>query len=153
MACLTEGWPNGPDGPWNDREWIPELGRKPWRERDNERPLRRSWTRREGPTPADLVELSQLPLEERLRHLWALGSDIGSVQRDGLLYANLLEQLKNAVGEDEAHNDAAADNAVARMKAWRLSSAEMPSDVGGPPQPASPLPWRKGHGLAAVPAA
>jgi len=146
---LNESWAPPNESPWGDGEWVPELGRKRWRERGPGCRLRTSWVRRDRPSPADLTVLSQLPLEERLQHLWALGSDIGSIERDGLLYANLLEQLKNAVtstGDDEAddvRNDEAADEVLARMRAWGLSSVDMLPEVGGPPRPASPVPWRK----------
>ena len=148
VVYLIESWLPSPDeSPWDDGEWVPELDRKGWRERGPGCRLRTSWVRQDRPTSTDLTALSQLPLEERLQHLWALGSDIGSIERDGLLYANLFEQLKNAVtGDNEAddgRNNEAADEVVARMRAWGLSSADMPPVVGGPPEPVSPVPWRK----------
>jgi hypothetical protein len=105
MAYLTESWVPQPDEqPWQGREWMPELGRATWRERDGRCPLRESWVRRDRPTPTDLTALSQLPLEERLQHLWALGSD--------------MVEGEAAAATDETTVRRAAE-AYATMYAWR----------------------------------
>ena len=144
MPYLDQPW-QAPEGFFPLGEWVPEVDRRGWIDRHSDLPYA-SWVKREGLTPGDLSYLQTLQpqRDERLKYLEALGADIGSVQRDGFLYANFLEQLKQAIpaltGDTAA--DQIADNIVERMKTMRLTSANLDEELGEPPPPQSPRPWR-----------
>jgi hypothetical protein len=90
-----------------------------------------------------LNSLRRIPESQRSAYLETLGADVGSVQRDSLFYANLLEDLKKSIGDDESSNDAAADRVVDRMQKLGFTSCSYSEAQGGPPAGESPRPWRK----------
>ena len=112
--------------------------------------LRESWLRIEGASSDDLMRLGQLPAEEKLAHLWVLAADIGEAQRDGLMYFNQLEWLKNQVmpvpspvtPSSPDPNDHLGDVVVNRMREWGFTSVNRDIDEGGPPKGHSPRWWR-----------
>jgi hypothetical protein len=140
MPYLTVAPTGDPGAP---RIWIPERQSARWQERSIELPLRASWLREDGPTDEELNRLKQIPETMRSVYLKGLGADIGSVQRDGLFYVNLLESLKNSIGPNEPSNDKAADTVVDRMKKLGFASSSYSEKQGGPPEGESPRPWRK----------
>jgi hypothetical protein len=107
--------------------WVPEHGWDRWQERA--KGIRAPW--REDMKP------ESLPKPLRVEAQAVLAADMASVQRDGFIYANLIEQLKNSP------NDRTADKVVGQMKALGLASATWPEPAGGPPAPKSARPFKK----------
>jgi hypothetical protein len=107
--------------------WVPERGWDRWQERA--KGMRAPW--REDMKP------ESLPKRLRLEAQAVLAADMASVQRDGFIYTNLIERLK------DSPNDTTADNVVNQMKALGLASGDWPEGVGGPPSPQSPRPFKK----------
>ena len=107
--------------------WVPERGWDRWQARA--KGIRTPW--REDIQPASL------PTPLRIEAQAVLAADMASVERDGLIYTNLIERLKNSP------SDKTADQVAEQMKALGLASAEWPETAGGPPSPESPRPFRK----------
>jgi hypothetical protein len=119
-----------------------------WISRHSNLSLSSAWVRSEGLTPDVLTNLQLLPPDLKRDYLETLGADIGSAQRDGFLYANFFEQLKQAVpastSSDEINKaDEAAGDVVNRMITIGLTSTRWSPSQGGPPAPTSSRPWRK----------
>ena len=132
----------GPSAPIR-RLWLPERQFQRWQARGVNLPLRDSWLQEGGPEDWEMDSLRQGAETQRSAYLEALGANVGSVQRDGLFYINLLEELKNSIGSNESSNDMAADRVVERMKILGFASCSYSETQGGPPQGQSPRPWRK----------
>lgn len=155
MPYLEWRWP--PVG-FNEGDWVPEVDLPRWAERH--RGLSYAfWVKQGGLTDSDAQHLKGLtppkvepgkpltPLQgnnDWLNHLMALGADIGNVQRDGYFYANFLEQLKQAapVSAGDAAADQVADDVVERMRTMGFTSANLPEQLGGPPERKSLRPWK-----------
>jgi hypothetical protein len=118
--------------------WVPEHDLLGWSERHINLPHSDVWVRRSESTEGGLEELRRLPSTVKEDYLDCLGRDIGSAHRDGFLYGNLLEQLKQGPLEDTA-----ADALVDRMEAMRFTSALWTEPQGGPPLGESPRSWRR----------
>lgn len=137
------------DRPWRPPEefaagdWVPEMDHRDWLDRHRGM-TRVPWVKREGLSDADRQVLESLTPTDAAKYLRVLGGDIGSVQRDGFLYANFLEELKrNApVVDDDEKADKSADDIVERMRAMGMVSASLDEQDGGPPRHQSPRPWR-----------
>lgn len=134
--------------------WTPEVTRDDWHVRGERAPLRESWLGIDGADAGALTRLSRLPAEEKLVHLWVLAADIGEAQRDGLMYFNQLEWLKNQVQPiprieprpSTDPNDQWGDAVVDRMREWGFASVDRSPDAGGPPLGQSPRKWREVFG-------
>jgi hypothetical protein len=103
-----------------------------------------------GPCPT-FPGLSEKALPRTTQSIWALpaghttrnaipesaGTDIGSVQRDGFFYANLLEKLKLAapVSADDTPADEEADAVVERMKIIGFRAPTYQRTRAGRPRP------------------
>jgi hypothetical protein len=152
MPYLEQHWPPAEFGVG---DWVPEIDLSGWAERHSKLHYD-YWVKREGITVAHARELEGLdpPLPpspgeplgttQWLEHLLALGADIGSVKRDSYIYANFLEQLKQAAPTSvgDAAADEVADNVVERMKTMGFTSAKLPEQYGGPPDRRSLRPWK-----------
>jgi hypothetical protein len=141
MTYLDRPWRPPEEFPAGD--WVPEMDHRDWL--DRHRGLGRvPWVNRDGLSDADRQQLATLAPTVKAEYLRVLGGDIGSVQRDGFLYANFLEELKRHTPEPDGDEDAdkAADRVVERMKAMGLVSASLDEQDGGPPKHQSPRPWR-----------
>jgi hypothetical protein len=109
--------------------WVPERNWDRWKQRAaNVPPGELPWRLEQPPSPSP--QLSE-------EHLTVLAGDIVSAQRDALIYANLIECLKNSP------SDTTADEVVERMQTLGLTSASWPEVVGGPPRHQSPRPFRR----------
>jgi hypothetical protein len=107
--------------------WVPERSWDRWQERA--KGIRAPW--RED------IQPESLPKPLRIDAQAVLAADMASVERDGLLYTNLIERLKNSP------SDTTADQVVSDMERLGLATAKWPEDVGGPPSPESPRPFKK----------
>jgi hypothetical protein len=142
-----ESWVPPSGRPIPPYTWIPELDGPGWNERHPDPSAPDDWIRKEGLTADALLNLQLLPPNEKEKRLLTLGADIGSVQRDSVLYTNFLEQLKLVAPLStkppavKAANQA-ADDVVTRMKMMGLTSVNWSPDQGGPPREASLRPWR-----------
>lgn len=114
--------------------WVPERNWDRWWKREEDLPgaerPRLQWRRRDMPTVSSPERVTDACLA-------VLARDIASAQRDGFLYTNLIERLK------DAPSDATADEVVEQMRTLGLASADWPEEVGGPPRRESPRPVRK----------
>jgi hypothetical protein len=153
MPYLERRWP---PAEFNEGDWVPEINPSRWAERHRGLSYA-SWVKQGGLTDSDALDLQALkpppispgkPLpqvqNDWLNHLMTLGADIGNVQRDGYFYANFLEQLKQAapVSVGDAAADQVADDVVERMRTMGFTSANLPEQLGGPPERKSLRPWR-----------
>jgi hypothetical protein len=145
MPYLDQPWQYG-QKQFNKGEWVPEMDLNNWIERHKDLKYP-AWAKSEGLTPDDLTNLQLLPPNQKREYLRELGADIGSAQRDGFLYANFLEQLKEAVPVSPSESEKAdevADNVVNRMNTLGLTSAKsLSEEQGGPPKSASPRSFQK----------
>jgi hypothetical protein len=107
--------------------WVPERNWDRWQQRANN--ISTPWRRHTDMTspPPPLADAS----------LAVLASDIGSAQRDGFIYTNFIERLKNAP------SDTTADEVVEQLRTLGFASADWPEAVGGPPPHESPRPVGK----------
>lgn len=141
MTYLDRPWRPPEEFPAGD--WVPEMDHHDWL--DRHRSLGRvPWVKRNGLSDGDRQHMQSLAPTEKAEYLRVLGGDIGSVQRDGFLYANFLEEMKQSIpgpgGDEEANK--AADKVIERMKAMGMVSASLDEQDGGPPKGQSPRPWR-----------
>jgi hypothetical protein len=128
-----------PPGP---RHWRSEIG-----DESEVDPAERPW-RFEGLATEGLASLGELESSEAERRLIQVGEDIGNAQRDGWLYANLVEELKSAAltlesAELDADLDKLAGKLVDRMARLGMHSATLAKEEGGPPNPTRSRPWRR----------
>ena len=115
--------------------WVPERGWERWVSRAHGlEPALLSWRTAAG-TPGSPESPAGPPLTDT--YLSVLARDLADAQRDGLLYTNLFERLKNSP------DDATADAVIEQMQTLGLASADWPPTAGGPPLPESPRPFRK----------
>jgi hypothetical protein len=141
MPYLDQPW--RPPVEFPEGEWVPEMGHRSWLDRHSGLE-HAAWVKRDGLEPGDVEALQALQPNDKSKYLKVLGADIGSVQRDGFLYANFMEDLKQAapISDRDTGADAAADRVVERMKAMGMTSASLDEHHGGPPVGRSPRPWR-----------
>jgi hypothetical protein len=126
--------PSDPDLPvFGAGMWMSETKREEWAGRSVGCRLRESWLRESGLTPDDAAALRELSTAEKKRHLEVLAKDVGSVQRDGFMYANLLEHLKSL-----DPGETLGDQVVSTMRGWGFASATLEPSAGGPPEVESP---------------
>lgn len=110
--------------------WVPERNWHRWQERAmHVPPSELMWRRDEAAQPPS----SGLSDEA----LAVLAGDIASAQRDAFIYTNMIERLK-----DDPDNST-ADKVVKDMITLGLESATWRTEVGGPPSPESPRPFKK----------
>lgn len=134
MPYLKRDWMIG-DDTVTAGTWIPERNGDRWMRRAaNVAPQYLPWRLRSSDGSPQPVTVSE-DLKDRVVRVVA--ADIVSAQRDGLLYRNLIERLKNSP------TDETADQVVDQMQAMGMASASWPEAVGGPPPHQSPRPWRR----------
>ena len=107
--------------------WVPERNWERWLERAKHVPPHELIWRRDMPITSPSPRLS----DDALR---VLAVDMGTAQRDGLVYHNLIERLKNS--PDETTADAVVDD----MMLLGFRSASWDENAGGPPPHESPRP-------------
>jgi hypothetical protein len=116
--------------------WVPERNWDRWQAQEKGLDAQHrnllTW-RRVADITSFPTEADKLP-DDCLR---VLASDMASAQRDGFIYANFIDRLKNAP------SDAMADNIVDDMRTLGFASADWPAAVGGPPPHESPRPFGK----------
>jgi len=116
---------------------VPETRWEDWKQRGLGLPLRAAWTNVSGLTDQYLRRFDALDEGTQLRYFALLGRDMASVQRDGLIYFNAIERLKNEP------TDTVADEVVEHLRKLGFTSIDMPEPVGGPPTGESPRPFGK----------
>ena len=135
MPYLEGNWMIGTELVEKGR-WVPERNWDRWRDRARHIPTNDQVWRQDTP----LTSLPQrLPDDgpDDTPAVLVVAGDMASAQRDGFIYANMLERLK------ASPNDTTADEIVEQMQALGLASASWPEGIGGPPAHESPRPIRK----------
>lgn len=135
------------DAPWSidqgtgetfeAHQWVPELDRVGWIQRDSGLTFRSFWEFDATASRTDLEVAARTSAPVRDDYLTLLGRDAGSIQRDGLFYMNGIERLK------ASPNDETADQVVERMHHFGFTSAGWAPEIGGPPPQMSPRPWKR----------
>jgi hypothetical protein len=135
MPYLDQDWMIG-DKWLSAGTWVPERNWERWQEQEKELDAAQqgllTWRRQRDITSFP-TEADRLPAE----CLRVLASDMASAQRDGFIYANFIERLKNAP------SDATTDEIVDDMRTLGFASADWPAAVGGPPPHKSSRPFGK----------
>jgi hypothetical protein len=116
--------------------WVPERNWHGWQDRAKHIPADDQVWRKDTPLTSLPPRFSDDSSDDTPAVLVVAG-DMASAQRDGFLYANMLERLKTSP------NDRTADEIVEQMRALGLASGSWPELVGGPPTHESPRPFRK----------
>jgi hypothetical protein len=122
--------------------WVPERSWERWRDRARHIPADDQVWRQDTPLTSLPQRFSDNSPDsddspDDMPAVLVVAADMASAQRDGFIYANMLERLKTSP------NDTTADEIVERMQALGLASASWPEGVGGPPAHESPRPIRK----------